>query len=355
MKRGIRCFSVLMVMFVVSACEQNNPVASTLEPAIHEVTVHSIENIDFPSVLWASGQVVPAHRITVDSKVSGYIRSVVVDEGDGVAKGQLLAEIDATEVNTGITKAMADIESAKASLDDARSDVTQFRKLASTQAFSEDQLRDAQVLLVTAQAALDRAEAELRSRTKDLEHVRLVAPEDAIVVERLLDPGDLAGTGTPVLYLESRNHHELEVFVPVSSVNLIEPGGSLPVKLDGKSELRAKILGVVSSADPQTRQVKVRLALPNNKEILPGTYGQAQLILGHESSPAIPVTAIAVRAGIDGAFILDSESRVHFRSLRLGRGWREFREVLAGLSQGDRVVLAPSYQLRDGDQVKNEP
>jgi multidrug efflux pump subunit AcrA (membrane-fusion protein) len=127
------------------------------------------------------------------------------------------------------------------------------------------------------------------------------------------------------------------------------------VKLDGKSELRAKILGVVSSADPQTRQVKVRLALPGNRNILPGTYGQAQLILGHESSPAIPVAAVAVRAGIEGVYILDSESRVHFRSLHLGRGWREFREVLAGLSQGDRVVLTPSHRLREGNQVRNEP
>ncbi len=354
MKKGIRCFSVLMVMFMVSACEQNNPVASTLEPAIHEVTVHSIKNIDFPSVLWASGQVVPAHRITVDSKVSGYIRSVVVDEGDSVAKGQLLAEIDATEVNTGITKAMADIKSAKASLDDARSDVTRFRKLASTQALSEDQLRNAQVLVVTAQAALDRAEAELRSSTRDLEHVRLVAPEDAIVVERLLEPGDLAGTGTPVLRLESRSHHELEVFVPVSSLNLIESGGSLPVKLDGESKLMAKILGIVSSADPRTRQVKVRLALPDNKNILPGTYGQAQLILGHESSPATPVSAIAVRAGIEGVYVLDGESRVHFRSLHLGRDWRGLREVLAGLSPGDRVVLSPSHQLRDGDLAQEK-
>jgi multidrug efflux system membrane fusion protein len=143
-----------MVMFVVSACELNNPVTQTQEPTIHEVTVHSIKNIDFPRILWASGQVVAAHRLTVNSKVSGYIRSVLVDEGNGVTKGQLLVEIDSTEVNTGITKATADIKSAKASLEDAKSDVTRFRKLASTQALSEDQLRDAQVLVVTTVQAL---------------------------------------------------------------------------------------------------------------------------------------------------------------------------------------------------------
>ncbi len=76
-----------MVMFVVSACEQNNPVASTLEPAIHEAAVHSIKNVDFPSVFWAPGQVVAAHRVSVNSKVSGYIPSVLVDEENSVTKG----------------------------------------------------------------------------------------------------------------------------------------------------------------------------------------------------------------------------------------------------------------------------
>lgn len=304
-----------------------------------------------PKVLWLSGEVVAARSITVASKIEGYIRTVLTNEGDRVANGQLLAEIDPSEVEAGIARSEADIVAARASLADANADVERFRKLAKTQALAEDQLRDARVRAVKDRAALESAEAVLRSRVAEREYVSLAAPEDATVVRRLLEPGDLAKTGSPILLLESSGPHELEVFVPASRMSLIEPVITLPVELDEGGELNARVLGIVPSADHLSRQVKVRLALPPEQPTLPGTYGRARLIVDQAHAPAVPVSAITSRAGVEGVFVSDGDSRARFRSVRLGKLLGGLREVLSGVTPGDLVVITPSIRLRDGDRI----
>lgn len=307
-----------------------------------------------PKVLWLSGEVVAARSITVASRIEGYIHTVLANEGDRVAKGQLLVEIDPSGVEAGIARAEADIVAARASLADANADVERFRKLAKTQVLAEDRLRDARVRAVTERAALASAEALLRSRVAEREYVKLAAPEDATVVRRLLEPGDLAKAGASILLLDSRAPHELEVFVPAARIRSIEPGKTLTVELDQGGELNARVLSIVPSADHHSRQVKVRLALPPESPTLPGTYGRARLIVDQAHSPAVPGSAIISRAGVEGVFVADGGSRARFRSVHLGQLIGAFREVLAGVTPGDLVVITPSSRLRDGDRINRK-
>jgi len=84
----------------------------------------------------------------------------------------------------------------------------------------------------------------------------------------------------------------------------------------------------------------------------PGQFARAQILLGQETALVVPVSSIVERAGIEGIFVVKKEGTARFRSVRTGKVWQDYREVLAGVEAGLSVVLNPPLRLRDGDRIK---
>ena len=351
MNRAIWHCVLGVALVPLAGCVQDGKAPSSKPVIVYEAQTEIVRQMAFPQVLWVPGQVVPAREVKIASRLDGFVHNVFVHEGDRVHKGQLLAEIDPAETNAAIDKAKASITTATASLNDATEDVERFRKLAKTQALAKDQLRDAQVTAIAARAELERAKAELEVRLAELHYVKLLAPEDAVVVGRLLDPGGLAGTLSPVLLLESLAPREMDVYVPVSMIDSIEIGSSLSVKLDDGAVFPGKVLRIVPSADSATRRVKVRLALHPDISTTTGAYGQAQLHLRNELAIGVSQSAVTPRAGIPGAFVVDRNGIARFRSLELGRVHEGYQLVLSGLLPGDQTILNPTARLHDGHKA----
>ncbi|MCU7842079.1 MAG: efflux RND transporter periplasmic adaptor subunit [Candidatus Thiodiazotropha sp. (ex Troendleina suluensis)] len=351
MKNALSFCTLGLAFALVAGCTQKDATPSAKAVMTFEAQTEIIQQRAFPQVLAMPGEVVPAREMKIASNLNGFVRTVLVQEGDMIQKGQLLAEIDPAGTEAAIAQAKARVTSAAASLIDAREDVERFRKLAEANALAKDQLRDAQVIVIAVQAELDQAQAEWKARIADLAYVKLLAPENAVVVERFLEPGDLAGLQSPVLLLQSRAPREIEVFIPVSVIDSISIGSRLPVKLDDGSVHSSEVLRIVPSADSATRRVKVRLALPPDITTTPGSYGQVSLTLRDEQAVGVLESAIVSRAGIVGVFVIDNYALARFRSLELGRTYEGYHLVLSGLLPGDPVILNPSARLHDGHKV----
>ena len=346
---------LLALLLMLSGCQNDpsNQIPPDRVPNTHSVAIAKVERQTLPVIYPVPGTVVPKERLQVASRVTGIIDRIYVDEGDVVEVGDALIEIDDAQVTAAIKSAEAGLSASKADLEDARDDVRRFRGLAKTQALAEDKLRDALVRQTQTEATVAQARAELVAARQERRYTRIISPVRAQVRERLQDAGDLASAGLPILRLDVLGAMELEIFVPSSRINGIELGQGVDVYFQSNdTPLQGQVGSVVYSADSVTRSCKIKITLPKEGHLTPGQFGRAHLILGQSSVILVPVASVTERAGIEGVFVSDQTGVTRFRSVRLGRAWQNYREVLAGAEAGLSVVLNPPLRLRDGDRIK---
>ena len=194
-------------------------------------------------------------------------------------------------------------------------------------------------------------------------YLRVKSPEKALVVKRLADTGDLAVSGSPLLYLEVLDPLIFETTIPVQWITRLTKEQTIKIKLNhsfiGRSDtLNKKITGtiiqIISSADPITQKCTVKLELPSNLNIPTGLFGQAQFVIDKELLLTIPEKSLIKRVGITGVFRVDKGNLIWFTPVRYGRKYGNQRVILSGLNVQDKVIVSPSETLRDGLQLTHE-
>ncbi|MGD0586439.1 MAG: efflux RND transporter periplasmic adaptor subunit [Oryzomonas sp.] len=342
----IACFVLVLLL---SACGDGNKKAYT-EPRKMRVPTELVQAVDFPNVDSEPGSVVTDDRIDLSSRVVGFIKNLYVREGQKVKKGDVLVQIDPTDVNEAIRQAQATVAAAKYDLADAERDLRAFSTGATQGWSSTDTRRKAQVRRDIAQTALTKAEAALASAQAQQAYTTISSPVGGVVVARYKHSGDMATTGVPILTIESRQVLFLKVFVPESNVGRIVPGMTASVRIDALQgdAIKGAVHRIIPSGDPVTRRYEVGVALPVSHEILPGMFGQAEFVLGSSPAPAIPKQVLVQRGGLEGVFVVDEKNVAHFRWLRLGREWNGLMEVTSGLSAGERILSRVDESVKDG-------
>lgn len=346
---------IFTFVLLLSACQDGQPNHPLTDQTVktYSVSTETVEKRALPVIYSVPGTIVAKKHLQVASRLTDYIDRISVDEGDLVEPGVVLVEIDGTQTEAAIRALEAAIVAAEAELQDARDDLRRYRTLLKTQALAEDQIRDARVRRTKAEAALTQAQAELEGKQQDLRHIHLTSPVRALVRERLLDRGDLVKAGQPILQLDVLDAMELEVYLSSSQIGSIAKGQNVDVfvQRDGQA-ITGKVTRIVRSADSATRRSKVRIALPDSNRLSPGLFARARVRLGHQAALTVPDSAIVVRAGIEGVFVVSEDGIARFRSIRTGKHWQEHREVLAGVDAGLSVILNPPRRLKDGDRIK---
>jgi len=302
----------------------------------------------------APGYTIALNNIEISSKQTGFISHIFVEAGDIVDKGQLLVVIDETINKQSIEQVKKEVEIASVTVIDAKKDVANFKRLRKGQSISEEKLRKARLLLARSQSSLLKAKAKLIETEATRPYLRLVSPEQARVVKRLADVGDLAVIGKAVLHLEVLKPLLFETAVPVQWINKLTKGQSIVIqfRLNHKiKEIVASITQIITLADRTTQQCTIKLQLPNLSNMPTGLFGQAQFILKEELALTIPEQAVVSRVGITGVFLVDN-NRIIFTPIRLGRKYQNRYLVLSGLKQNEQVLLAPSNYLTDGMLIR---
>jgi len=314
------------------------PVAPTLQTEAVAVVRTRI-----PRIYKASGTVVAPQHFVVTSTINGFIENIAVKEGDKVEADTLLVQIDPTKVNQAIAQARAAVRSAAAELEDADDDVHKYRELLKEKAISEERLRKARLRQKKARASLAEARAGLQAHQSDLGYTHIRSPVEALVVERLKSVGDLSSPGTPILRLESLARREFETWVPESLLQHLVEGAQVDITLDALHRLvKGTITHIVDSSDPVTRTAKVKIALPADKDLMPGLFGHVVFVTGYREQLTIPESAIVIRAGVQGVYLLRSNGGTRFISVRAGAQVGDQRVILAGLRESDHVLAKPA-------------
>ena len=300
-----------------------------------------------------TGTIVSDQRIDVASRSSAYIEKILVREGDMVVKGQALIQLDSVDVDAAIQRVEASVNKASLALKDAQTDLQRFDELFKRGSVSESKLRKVRLQRDVAQDSLYEAKAVLQSTRSQRQYTQISSPIAGVVVARHKREGDLAAPAMPLLTLESSSGLLFETYVSEGNIHAIKQGDKVNVKIDAlAASLVGTVVRIVPSGDPVTRKARVKISLPEHERMLPGMFGRTNFKLGSRLAVVIAPQSLVTRAGLEGVFVLDEASRIHFRWLRLGKENAGEIEVLVGLSVGERIVLQPDERLNDGDLIQ---
>lgn len=352
---ALRLTWLTLSIMLLAACSPTPPATAPRAVRVFDTPLQLVERNTVLRRVPIPGNVVASREILVASKISGYLRRIPVEEGQEVSADQVLAEIDPAQIEGAVAQSEATVKSAQASVSDAARDLARQRLLHDKGMVSEAAFNKATLHLNQVQAELERARSQLYSNVAERAYTRITSPVRARVVQRLRQPGDLATPGQPMLRLQALEGIQFEADVPAHLAGMLALGQRLDVRLDGREPIvEGTLTHVIGAADPVTRTVKIKMALPRNDRIVPGTFGRVLVPQGHEAIAVIPANALVERLGVEGVFVVDAQRAVHFVSVRAGRSFEGHREILAGLTGGEQIVAAPPGGLRDGDRAARD-
>jgi membrane fusion protein, multidrug efflux system len=277
-------------------------------------------------------------RSVIEAKVSGRISEMPVTLGQKVKSGDLLAKIDAREIQ-------ARLEQAEAQSDQANRDLERVRTLAEKQVASKQELE-------SAEARARVAEAALREARTMLGYVEVTAPFDGVVSRRLAEVGDLAAPGKPLLEIEDRGELRFEADVPEALIGMVNAGDKIEVSIPTlKTTFPAVVAEVSPTADAASRTFLVKLDLPASPDLRAGQFGRAAVPVGEAKSLRIPASALVKRGQMEIVFVNDG-GKARLRLVRTGKTFPDGVEILSGLSEGDAVILTNPAALVDGQSLE---
>ena len=365
---------------LVIACSDRSPGPSADARAPVPVRTATIALADLDEIFETGGVVQARTTVTVTSRILAPIVEIRATPGDRVRFGDVLIVLDgrdlgartrsaraaATSAEQRATAAEAESRAADASLVLARAThdrivSLQAKRSATLQELDEATaaLRAAEARAAAAAARRQEAAATVTSAQADSEaagttesFTQISAPFDGIVTEKMIESGNMASPGTPLLRLEDTRGFRLDVRVDESRIRALAVGAAVPVLVDrGQGDTEQPLNGVISeiarAVDSDARAFLVKIALPMASGLRSGMFGRARFTAGTHRALSIPLEAVVRRGQVTSAFVV-SDGVARLRLINVAG-----REVLAGLSQGERVIVAPSSEVVDGRRVSD--
>ncbi len=306
---------------------------------------------ELPRTLDLYGTVEADRTAAISSRVMAMVTAVRVTAGDRVAPGQVLVEIDPQAARGQLSQAQGGLAQARAALALAERNHARYEALAEADAASELELDMARMELERARGAVEQAEGAVAAAGAVAGDSRVTAPFAGRVARKMVEVGDLAAPGRPLLLLESVGSRRVTLSVPESVVAAsgLAVGAPVEVRLDARPDLGAlpaRVVEMTPGADPLSHAYEAKVsvpaeALPAGAELPTGAAARATLRVGSRSAVTVPADALFARGGLDLVVVRDAEGHAATRAVTPGRRLDDGRvEVLSGLEGGETLLRA---------------
>lgn len=386
--------AALLLSLSALACHRAEPAPRQRPPPAVTTAVVAVR--DVPVEIRSPIDLRPLQQADVGAKAIGYLDAVLVDRGDRVKRGQLLAVVRPSDLPDQLAAARGTLAQLQAQAALARANRDRGQRLAPTGFVSQQDLQQQQAAVEGAEAALEAAQSNVGVLAIRLGETRIDSPLDGYVSARKLDPGALVGpsSGNGTI-LTVQRLDVLRVFVPVNErdVTQLRTGQEAHLELDalpGRS-IQGKVVRVSPSLDPTSRTVDAEVQVPNPEGLLrPGMYGRAAIVTDvHRGAVVVPATALQITSGKFYAFVIAPPdpaagatlasapakpadppaaspgkpgaaapplpgklAKVRRVQVDVGVDGGDWLEVTRGLAPGDEFVTAGMDVLSDGTPVR---
>jgi len=295
-----------------------------------------------PAMTDVSGSIRPLRRAQLSAKVMGPIEEFNVTLGQAVKAGDLLVRIAAGEITARVAQ-------AQSQLNIARRDLARERDLLGKGASTADLVRSLEDRLALNEALLREAEVMLGYAT-------IRAPFAGVVARKPAEAGDLAAPGQLLLELESADTFQVEAAVPDSLAGTLTTGATLAVELPATgTTFNATVAELSSATDAAARSVLARLTVPAGTAVRSGQFARVVVPGAPIRVLLAPRNAVTTLGQMERIFVAGENNRAQLRLVKTGAVRGDRIEILAGLADGERVILAPAASLREGQTLELLP
>ena len=404
MKKLAMLFVIGFLTIALSSCGKKEEGAKPEKiPTIKGVGGEIIKTSTVENYYEAMGTVRSKITSVLSSKILGHIVALHVREGDRVKAGQLLLEIDDRDGNAQIRKARAglretedmveevdrNIQAAEAANQAVEADQSlslstynRYKSLLEKKSVSQQEFDQAEARYRARSAELERTKAQIKSLLARREQVlakieqaraevaaaqisvgytRIQSPLKGLVSVKQAEVGVLATPGAPLLTIEDDSHYRLEAAVEEAMIGKIRVGDSVGVVIDafGPEEGSGKVAEISPGSDPASRSGIIKIDLiPKGKKDGPrpflrsGLFGKARFSSGQRTLIAIPAKAVVQRGQLQGVYVVDSANIARVRLIQVGKSYGDRVEVLAGLRDGEKILVEGLEKVQDGYRVE---
>ncbi|RJL18327.1 efflux RND transporter periplasmic adaptor subunit [Paracoccus siganidrum] len=375
-------FSFLVAAgLALSAFAEDAAPAEDSGRAIPAVTLATARIAEMQARVPVSGTLVARQPVQIFPQVSGYeITEILVEAGDTVEKGAVLARLDSETLSAllaqaeaeyqraeaGVSQAQSAIDATAAALTQAETSLRRMRQLRESGNVSQAVLDEAVAAeaaaraeaasaadgVGVARAALALAEASRRVARLNMQRAEIVAPVAGLVSARNAELGALSGAGSePLFSLIAEGSVELAAEVIETALPGLAVGAPAEISVAGLGRIEGEVRLVPATVDPVTRLGLARIALDPDPRLRTGLFASGWVITARRQSVAIPAGAVLSDSGGDRVQVVE-DGVVRTREVRAGLLWDGQREILEGVEEGETVIARSGAFFREGDRVR---
>lgn len=384
------CLALVLVMLLRFA-SRDAQADRREETSVPTVAVTVVKRANISNTVTLSGEFVPFQQVDIHAKVAGYIRQIVVDVGDHVKAGQILAVLEVPELNAqlqgadaGVRRSQDAIRRAKSDLDRAESlhvathsDYTRLEQASQSRPglIAQQELDDVQAKDKEGEAQISADEAALSEARNEFEvaiaeqkrlsaltdYTRISAPFDGVITRRYVDKGALVQAGTssntqslPVVSVAETDLFRLTLPVPESAVPSIHAGTAVTVHVQALNRnFEGRVARFADAVNQETRTMHTEIDVHNpDGSIVQGMYAEIVLTLAKtDDALTVPIQAVTRNGAQASVLIVNAQDRIEPRDVQLGMEQADSVQVISGLNANEKVVLGSPSEFRAGERV----
>jgi RND family efflux transporter MFP subunit len=347
--------AILATAFLASCGSDDKKVTVDNSPTI-SVIVSPVANNENNPFLSLSGKIQSENSATLSTRMMGFVNSVSVNVGDKVTKGQLLVSINNADLQAKKAQVSASITEAKAAFTNAEKNYNRFKNLFADKSASQKELDDITANYQMAKARLEAANQLKNEIDAQFSYSNITAPFSGIVTSKMIEKGDMANPGQPLISIESPGNFEVMAMVPESEITAIKTGISVDVVVKSINQTLKGIVKEVSTSSKNTGgQFLVKIGLTKSEvAILSGMFATVQFPIAKNAkttSILIPTDVIVSNGQLSGVYTVSQSNTAMLRWLTLGKTYGNQVEVLSGLNADESYIVSANGKLFNGAKV----
>ena len=305
----------------------------------------------WPGLVEASGSIAPWQEASIGTELSGVrLEEVLVNVGDTVAAGQLLAHFSEDSLKAEYARLEAQVAENQAAADKARADAEGGERLGAAGALSQTELRSLRAQVAITEARLASAKAQRDAQALRISYARVVAPDEGVISARAATVGAVATPGVEMFRLIRRGRLEWRAEVRADALPRLTRGMRATLKLPSGQDVTGTVRQVAPAVNAQTLNGMVYVDVPA-RGLAAGLFVSGSFELPATEALAVPESAIVFRNGNRYVMQLDAANRIHEVKVQAGRRHGNDLEIIEGLTADARIALSGGAFLNEGDLV----
>ena len=311
--------------------------------ALAQPAFKAVERRPFHETVYLDGVIEAVQQSTVSAQTSGTVQKLPFDVDDSVAAGDLIVQLEDSEQRSRLRQAQAGLEEAQAALSDAQQRFERIKEVYEQDLVSRQEFDQAHNNLAAARARVERASGTVDEAQEQLSYTRVEAPYGGILTERHVELGESVSPGQPLLSGLSLEQLRVVVNLPQKYAQLARTERQAKVMLGDGRVLETGEMTFYPYAEPQTHTFRLRMRLNEpDGSLFPGMLVKVGVPVASREALWVPASSLIHRSELRAVFVLDEQDRPRLRQVRTGIRDNGSLEILAGLSEGERVVTDPS-------------